>query len=230
VLFARRNYKGFPSPHFVKTAGLSVQSDNYDPFRPRTSILRYWQLIESLFEPNIPSCKTFHRAADGSVISNVEKADWVSSPEAFCRSEFLSTLQYLQSLDRQRWFSKVTSDCDVAWPMLRSAIIFPKPSSIAALAIRRPTRDLGRSGADDPNVQQAGGIRGLRSAYWREGYLAEQFPRGSRLLQLALEAFFAAKYVAAEAARRFPSRSFALKHRQPSKGIAGAAAANQETP
>ena len=229
VLFARRNYKGFPSPHFARTAGLSVQSDNYDPFRPRTSILRYWQLIESLFEPNIPTCKIFQRATDGSAVSTVETADWVASPEVFCRPAFLSTLQYLQSLDRRRWFSQITSDCDVAWTALRSAIVFPKASSIEALSIRRPTRDLGRSASDDPNIRQTRGISGLRSAYWREGYLAEQFPRSGRLLQLGLEAFFAAKYVAAEVARRFPSGSFTLKRRQRSKGLTGVAAANQES-
>jgi hypothetical protein len=49
-------------------------------------------------------------------------------------------------------------------------------------------------------------------------------------LQLALEAFFAAKYVVAEIARRFPSGFFALKRRQQSKGITGVAAANQESP
>lgn len=229
VLFARRNYKGFPSPHFERTAGLVVQSDHYDPFRPRTSILRYWQLIESLFEPNIPSCKTFRRASDGSAVSTVETANWVASPEAFCRPAFLSALQYLQSLDRRRWFSQIVSDCDMAWPALRSAIIFPKPSSVASLAIRRPTRDLGRCGSGDPEVPRTGGIAGLRAAYWREGYLTEQFPHGRRLLQLVLEAFFAAKYVAAGTARQFPSGFFTLKRRQQSKGIAGVAAANEES-
>jgi hypothetical protein len=59
--------------------------------------------------------------------------------------------------------------------------------------------------------------------------LAEQFPRGGRLLQLVLEAFFAAKYLAAEVARRFPSGSFTLKRRQQSKGLTGVAAANQDS-
>ncbi len=46
LLFARRNYKGFAEPHFAKTAGLSIQSEAYNPFDARTAVLRYWQLIE----------------------------------------------------------------------------------------------------------------------------------------------------------------------------------------
>ncbi len=210
LLFARRNYKGFPSPHFARTAGLSVQADCYNPFSPRTSILRYWQLIESLFEPALPSVAVFRRSGEGAVMSNLETPGWRHSIELSCRTDFRSVLQYLSSLDRARWFEQVTVDCDHAWRVLRSAILFPKRSDTQRLFIRMPTRDLGRSevGAGPGTVvgqlDLKHRIRGIRSAYWREGYIAETFPRTGRLFQIAMEIVYGVKFIATGIRRYAP--------------------------
>jgi hypothetical protein len=208
LLFARRNYKGFPSPHFAKTAGLSVQANCYNPFSPRTSILRYWQLIESLFEPALPSVTMFRRNGEGAVISNLETQGWRHSLESSRRADFSSVLQYLSSLDRIRWFEQITADCDHAWLSLRSAILFPAQSDTQNLFIRAPSRDLGRSetsaslGAGETGLKHR--IRGIRSAYWREGYIAQTFPWTRRLLQISMEAIYGMKFVAACVRRYAP--------------------------
>ena len=77
VLFARRNYKGFPTEHFARTHGLSVEQNVYIPINPRTAVLRYWQLIELILEPELPSVKTF-RIVSGceEPRSNLEIERW----------------------------------------------------------------------------------------------------------------------------------------------------------
>ena len=206
LLFARRNYKGFAEPHFAKTAGLSVQSEAYNPFDARTSVLRYWQLIESLFEPELPSVKAFHKSPDGTVMSNLEVQGWHRALETH-RPAFAAVMDYLSLLDRDHWFERVNQDCDSAWRVLRSTILFPALDDNQRLDIRMPTRDLGRD-----VVASAGGLstgRGLRhqidavrSAHWREGCIAAVFPNARWPLQIGIEAVYAIKFGMALLRRR----------------------------
>jgi FMN phosphatase YigB (HAD superfamily) len=222
LLFARRNYKDFQAPHFSKTAGLSVQSDNYNPFNPRTAILRYWQLIESLFEPELSSVKWFHRSEDGSVLSNLEVPGWRQSIENQ-RPAFAAAMRYISSLDPYHWFKQLTDDCDRAWSCLRSAILFPAAVDIERLTIRAPTRDLGRDQAATVKGDNARGlsdrIDAINAAYWKEGYLAAAYPYWRLPLQAAMEAMYAIKFVVAALRRLQPRRRISVDHRtRPSTG------------
>ncbi|MET3782512.1 hypothetical protein [Methylobacterium radiotolerans] len=60
--FARCNYKRLATPHFRRTLGLSVESDWYKPWDARTSVLRFWHLIEACLEPG-PAERPHLRAA-----------------------------------------------------------------------------------------------------------------------------------------------------------------------
>ncbi|WP_228461929.1 hypothetical protein [Paracoccus liaowanqingii] len=70
VQFARANYKGHSEEHFSKVSGLMVEQNLYNPLKPQTCILRYWHLIESLFEPAAPSVRLFHETEQGTVAAN----------------------------------------------------------------------------------------------------------------------------------------------------------------
>jgi len=55
IQFARCNYKRMSEEHFPQVVGLVVEENQYNPLKIETVILRYWHIIESLFEPAIPS-------------------------------------------------------------------------------------------------------------------------------------------------------------------------------
>ena len=59
VLIARSNYRREPTPWPSKVFGISVQVDGYSPLQRRTAILRYWHFTEALFEPALPSVRSF---------------------------------------------------------------------------------------------------------------------------------------------------------------------------
>jgi hypothetical protein len=77
VLIARSNYRREAMPRHAKVLGVSVQSDGYSPIQRRTAVLRYWQFMESLFEPALESVRTFAEH-DGVPRSNLEVENWQS--------------------------------------------------------------------------------------------------------------------------------------------------------
>ena len=73
IQFARSNYKGHGEEHFPRVTGLIVQQSDYSPLNPSSSVLRYWHLIESLFEPNIPSVKSFVLDEFGQIVETADR-------------------------------------------------------------------------------------------------------------------------------------------------------------
>ena len=175
VLLARCNYTGLSAPHFRKTAGLLVERDFYAPYDRRSVILRYWNVMEVLLEPPLPTAKTFYRLPDGRVASNLEIDDWRSLLAPAGPPMLVAALEYVVDLPRSNWFSHIITDADCAWRRLKRSIIFPSQADVRLLAANKTrSRDFGTTKTvsilNDPNGKRGfGGYRQIRSALWREG-------------------------------------------------------------
>ena len=52
------------------------ESNAYLPWRPATAALLYWQLIETMLEPAVPSVRYYREDSAGRVTSDLELPDW----------------------------------------------------------------------------------------------------------------------------------------------------------
>ena len=94
-VLSRANYKHLSSSHFACTTGLLLEQDSYNPLAPHSALLRYWQLIESLFEPDLSSVHTFHEDEDGVVRSNLEQPGWEDALNSLDDHRFAAVMHYL---------------------------------------------------------------------------------------------------------------------------------------
>ena len=189
IQFARCNYKGLSEDHFPRVAGLVVEQNLYDPFKTETVILRYWQIIESLFEPALPSVRHFSETIDGAVIANSGDIRFGAVNPA-AESPLLSgALQYIEHVESG---AQVLRDADRAWLRLKQAIINPSPSDVIALGVGARSVDFGRSDVvqvlnHPQKVALAAKLMSVKSHLWREGAIARDFPRFKPPLLAALE-------------------------------------------
>ena len=77
--------------------GIATQDDRYSPFDPRTSILRYWHLIEATLEPPLPSVRSFTRL-DGIARSNLEIDGWSQQIAPVQDEIFAGVIDYIGAL------------------------------------------------------------------------------------------------------------------------------------
>ncbi|SMF97343.1 Haloacid dehalogenase-like hydrolase [Methylomagnum ishizawai] len=193
VLFARANYKGFATPHFARATGLMVERNFYHPLWIKSIVLRYWHIVEALFEPELPSVKSFHVATDGGVVSNLEFNGWETCLDGAGDSWFAGTLEYLEDL-RAGDIPKILADSEAAWRHLRRLILFPRRSDVALMAVDHRSMDFGRDSQVGtwPAKTVAGRFRWreLRESLWREGYIALACPRLNTLFQIAWESAY----------------------------------------
>lgn len=200
LLFARCNYKGFVCPHFAKTVGLMVERNCYDPFDAPSSLLRYWQFVESLFEPDLESVRTFARADDGTIVSNLETAGW-RERLATSRSPLLGgVLSYIADLPRHDWLERVSLDEPLSWLALRKAILFPTEIDLQTLSIGARSHDFGKKGNTKVfSSERTSSLRNrlalFRTARWKEGLAAQQFPTTRLFIQAALESGYAMRWL-----------------------------------
>jgi hypothetical protein len=177
VLFARSNYKGFSEAHFSATTGLCVEVNGYTPIEPRTSVLRYWHLIESVLEPELPSVVRF--LPDGDKIrANLETAGWEERLEPQPGELFSGAMAYIEALPHERAAEQIYDDAPLAWKRLHRAIVWPSPNDHETLLVQERSRDFGRSEAVPVIRQEDGraGLRHIKSSLWREGAIVERFP------------------------------------------------------
>jgi len=196
VLFARNNYKGFPTDHFARTRGLSVEQNVYVPTNPRTAVLRYWQLIESILEPEIPSVKSFQMVSGcDEPRSNLEIEGWEDRLYPSKGELFAGVLDYMDQIKGEALF-KIYEDAARAWHSLKRTVIWPEPGEIAWLGAGERSRDFGRSDSIPP--LSAVGPRGLRAilrhSVWREGEIAQSFPAARPLLLACIEGAYIGRW------------------------------------
>ncbi len=189
IQFARCNYKGLSEDHFPRVAGLVVEQNLYNPFKTETVILRYWQIIESLFEPALPSVRLFSETAEGAVVSNAGDIRFGSVDPSAGNPLLSGALQYIERVGTA---AQVLQDAGHAWCRLKQAIINPSPSDVVALDVGARSVDFGRTDLvqvlnHSQKVALAAKLMSVKSHLWREGAIARDFPRFKPPLLAALE-------------------------------------------
>lgn len=197
VLLARSNYKGLNADHFSSMQGLWCERDTYSPLDVRSVVLRYWQWVEDLFEPNLPSVREFN--AKGQ--STLERA----APDWHCRilndpkpalGEAIAFIDQLQPDD----LASLAGRASTAWRVLRRQLTFPSPATAARFAVQQRSRDFGLDGVVGAMARDRT-LGSLKAARWKEGALASQFPRVRWMLQALLEMAYGARWLRALARR-----------------------------
>lgn len=192
IQFARCNYKGFSEEHFPRIVGLAVERDRYSPFAVRSTVLRYWQLIESLFEPAIPSVRVFAQDAGGEITSNAGDIAFGAVDILAGNALLAGALAYIEGVGDG---TTIMVDAARAWPRFRQAVTRPAEADIAALAIGERSVDFGRVGTVGDGGVLPGGplsrLGSIRTQLWREGAIVRAFPHLRWPLLTAIEAFHA---------------------------------------
>jgi hypothetical protein len=198
LLLARSNYKGFDEAHFARTTGLWVERNGYSPFQIRSSILRYWQLVEAILEPNLESVTSFKRE-DDRLISNLEVADWVERVEARDNPLFAGAMNYIEDL-KPNDLAAINANGDAAWRRLRRMILFPRPADISLMSIPDRSRDFGidrfaKTKRDGRDKAIWGALGQIKRSAWKEGAAAETFPKLRTLSSLGFETIQIARFL-----------------------------------
>lgn len=202
ALIARSFRPGTASPG-VAAIGLVSHTRDYVPWRRRTALLRHWHFVEWLFEPDLPSVRTFVRDGD-RVRSDLEVDGWRDRVGPEPGTPFAGVLEHLGSLPPAP-AEQVVRDADRAWSELRRAVVDPRAEHAAALAVGARSLDFGLDGtwhaAERPGVVAALRTRGG----WREGAVARS---GSALrgpVLAGIEATYAARLALRAVRRRIRS-------------------------
>lgn len=180
IQFARSNYKGHGEEHFPKVTGLTVEQNFYSPLNLSSCVLRYWHLIESLFEPAVPSVHLFAEDALGRVGANCGDITF-GAIDASAGNRLLSgTLEYIEALPTDGG-AVVLRDAEVAWHRLRRAITRPTETELRCLEVGGRSVDFGRSDvlrifAPGQNKTFTTKLMSVKAQLWREGAIAREFP------------------------------------------------------
>jgi hypothetical protein len=185
--FARSNYKGFVTPHFARTIGLSVERDNYTPWNARTAALRFWQLIEWVLEPSLASVRAF--SDEPQPISNLEVPGWRDRLGPSSPGLFSGIMAYLSDLG-PRDLPQIAILAERSWRQLHRSVVWPRPQDVSVLKLTARSRDFGR----DEAVEQFAATS-IRASLWREGALVQRFPLFGRGALAVLETVHSARAI-----------------------------------
>ncbi|MDP3740470.1 MAG: hypothetical protein Q8R02_24000 [Hyphomonadaceae bacterium] len=180
IQFARSNYKGHSEEHFPKVAGLLVERNRYSPISIQSSVLRYWHLIESLFEPAVQSVRLFSEDANGEVAGNCGNITCGALDHSVGNPLLSGVLSYINALPAG---GAVVANLDAerAWRRLKRAITQPAARELACLGVGVRSVDFGRTETVSI-VKQAKDRRltarlmSMKAQLWREGAIAREFP------------------------------------------------------
>jgi hypothetical protein len=193
VVVARANFKRLPTPHFTHMTGLAVEASQYCPWQPRTSILRYWHLIESILEPDLQSVRRFDEDC-GQIRSNLEVPGWQSRILPEPGSIFGGMLDYIDALPPAPAI-QILDDAERAWEKLRRAIVWPTPHESLLLDPGDRSVDFGRNETISVVGPWRGALTTLRKrSFWREGEIARWATSLRPFLLVALEAAYGARW------------------------------------
>ena len=193
AMIARCNYKGFDAPHFDAATGLVVERDGYSPLHAPSAVLRYWQLVEDLLEPDLASVTRFAggdgggQGHGGRVVSNLEAEGWRERIAA--RPMLRGAMSHLDALEPAD-ARDVPHRADAAWRALRRLIAFPSAPEARLLGVCGRSRDFGRTESVAVAARATGDVTALatlRTSLWKEGTIALMWPRARLPLQGAVE-------------------------------------------
>jgi hypothetical protein len=180
VQFARSNYKGHGEEHFSSVAGLMVEQNFYSPLNLSSCVLRYWHLVESLFEPAVPSVRVFSENEAGEATANCGDITFGAIDPAEKNALLAGALAYIDALP-EAGGAVVLRDAEAAWWRLKHAITHPTEIELRCLEVGGRSVDFGRADVRDvvtsaKNVTLTTKIRALKTQLWREGAIAREFP------------------------------------------------------
>ncbi len=180
IQFARSNYKGHSEEHFAKVTGLLVQQNFYSPLNVYSCVLRYWHLIESLFEPAVPSVRLFAEDERGQVVANCGDVGFGAIDPSKKNPLLAGALAYIDALPAGGG-AIALGDAEVAWHRLKSAITWPREAELRCLEVGGRSVDFGRPDvlrifSPGQNSTSIGKLISLKAQPWREGAIAREFP------------------------------------------------------
>ena len=180
IHFARSNYKAHSEEHFSKVAGLMVEQNFYSPFNVYSCVLRYWHLIESLFEPAVPSVHLFAEDGLGQVGANCGDISFGAIDPSADNQLLSGALAYIEALPTNGG-AVALRDAEVAWHRLKRAITRPTKADLRCLEVGDRSIDFGRSDvlqnfAPEKNKTFTRKLMSLKAQMWREGAIAREFP------------------------------------------------------
>ena len=180
IQFARSNYKGHSEEHFPNVTGLTVEQNFYSPLNVCSCVLRYWHLIERLFEPPVPSVRLFAEDGMGQVRANCGEIAFGAIDPSQGNHLLSGALAYIETLPTSGG-AVALRDADVAWHRLKRAITRPTEAELRCLEIGGRSVDFGRSDVlqiFEPGQTKtfARKLMSLKAQLWREGAIAREFP------------------------------------------------------
>jgi FMN phosphatase YigB (HAD superfamily) len=192
IQFARSNYKGHGEEHFPRVAGLIVEQNHYDPFNVASCVLRYWHLIESLFEPAVPSVRSFTEDGAGHVVGNCGNIAFGAIDLSAGNPLLSGALEYIEALPANGG-ALALSEAEIAWHRLKRAITRPTQVELRCLEVGGRSIDFGRpdvlriftSGEDRTFARR---LMALKAQLWREGAITREFPLLKHALLPTLDA------------------------------------------
>jgi hypothetical protein len=201
IQFARANYKGHGEEHFRRVAGLLVERDCYSPLDTHSCVLRYWHLIESLFEPAIPSVRLFASEGGEDVAGNCGDIRYGFLDPALGNELLAGALSYIDELSDQGG-ANALKDAEFAWVRLKKAITRPTAAELRCLDLPGRSVDFGRQDILTVfSAKQAkpalSRLASLRHELWREGVIAREFPVLKHALLPMLESVHSVRAVIA---------------------------------
>jgi FMN phosphatase YigB (HAD superfamily) len=180
IQFARSNYKGQSEEHFPKVTGLMIEQNFYSPFNVYSCVLRYWHLIESLFEPAVPSVRLFAEDELGQVGANCGDISFGAIDPSVNNPLLSGALAYVEALPTDGG-AVALRDAEVAWHRLKRAITRPTEAELRCLEVAGRSVDFGRPDvlriiAPGQNKTFTRKLMSLKAQLWREGAIAREFP------------------------------------------------------
>ena len=195
LLLARSNYRGGDESHFAQTVGLLSEADQYGLNKRTSIVLRYWHLIESLFELAVPSATIFPSVAELDSLSNGFANSSFAKTDHLVGESFKAASEYLDELAERTFFNRIMADSIDSWRRLKFIVITPKKPDVDLWASGPRGRDFGRAETVETITTLSGPglmahIRAIRYSRWKEGAIAKYLGWFRAPVQWALEAVY----------------------------------------
>lgn len=178
VQIARSNYKRLSTRHFKDLFGLTWEGDAFHPLKNRSYVLRYWQLIEAIFEIGATSASHYARESEGGrIIPNT--SDEV--PTASAMSAILAgAVEYIKISPAESPMV-LARQSGKAWRKFRNAVTRPSLLDVEILSQFERSFDFGSDqSASMVTDQKKMGLRSRlklsKRQLWREGAFRKNHP------------------------------------------------------
>lgn len=200
----RANYKAGSGVPLPPGEGLICDQDYYTPWRPRSVFRLYWPLLESFFEPDLPSVRHYTATPCGEVISNLEIDHWRDRLIPEPTSLRAGANAYLLNMNPNST-REIREYASAAWIELRRRVVFPSDDDVACLSLTPRGLDFGFTDtvAFDTSVLHGNPLNRLVQAhrsFWPEGAIRKALPATGTAILRAMEAWRYAKAALAETA------------------------------